>query len=295
MVCEFTELQGIIGAHYARIQGESPEVCDIIRDQYKHVEELTSPLGAVFALADKIDLIVSLFGIGKEPTGSKDPFALRRAAIGVLKIIIKYEITMDLEIIIRKSFVRLGEKVANLVPDTVERVISFIMDRLKIVLKEDGLRHDVVKSALSTALSSSECEILSICYKANIMNDVLKNEIGEKLITIYRRAKNIIQNNAGETAVVDESLFSETDEKKLFGAIGNLEKSLNNLENSDSSIVEKFKNKLTTCISVEDVISNFFINVLVNAEDEKIQKNRINMLVKLVSLFDESLPEISNL
>ena len=103
-VCEFAELQGIIGAHYARIQGENNEVCDAIRDQYKPIEEVSSLLSALYSLADKIEIITGFFAIGKEPTGSKDPFALRRAAIGILKIIKKYNLDVDLKSIVQRTF-----------------------------------------------------------------------------------------------------------------------------------------------------------------------------------------------
>ena len=97
MVYEFTELQGIMGAHYARIQGENESVCTAIREQYKQGDEITSPFSALFSLIDKVEIITSFFAIGKEPTGSKDPFALRRSAISILKIIKNYNIKVDLE------------------------------------------------------------------------------------------------------------------------------------------------------------------------------------------------------
>ncbi|MDR1235970.1 MAG: glycine--tRNA ligase subunit beta, partial [Holosporaceae bacterium] len=148
MVCEFTELQGVMGAHYAKIQGENFEVCDAIRDQYRPTHEITSRLSVLLSLADKIELITSFFAIGKEPTGSKDPFALRRAAIGILKIVENFRFNFDLKKLILLAFEQLP--VPNLKADTVDRVYGFIFDRLKVVLKESGIQHNVVNAMTAT-------------------------------------------------------------------------------------------------------------------------------------------------
>jgi glycyl-tRNA synthetase beta chain len=293
MVCEFTELQGIMGAHYACAQGESEEVCAIIRDQYKPVEELSSLLSAIFSLADKIDVITSLFAIGKEPTGSKDPFALRRAAIGVLKIIQKYELVIDIRSLVGRSIRSLEKQLPELSTDAgekiSEKVVSFILDRLKIFLKERGIQHNVV----TAVITSSRGEILSICQKAEILNEAVKSLVGEKLVTIYKRARNITENCSCEN--IDETLLMEPSEKRLFDEIGTLQANLEELERSKLSHIEMFQRKLGVYIKMEEVRSDFFDCVLVNAEDKKIQQNRISILMKLVYVFDKFLPEISHL
>lgn len=286
MVCEFTELQGIIGAHYARLQGEKKEVCEIIRDQYKSIDEISSAVAAIFSLADKIDVITGFFAIGKEPTGSKDPFALRRAAIGIIKIIKKYDLSIDLKEIIRRTFNQLSLTISDIKVDTVAKVMAFISDRLKVVLKENGIQDDIINAVIS-----ANNDILQIFKKSEILNEAFKVEIGEKLISIYRRAKNIIQNNQENN--IDESLFIEVDEKNLFDATNTLKKSLVDLEKLNLDIIEKFKSKLTVCILMENSMSNFFNNVLVNIDDEKIQKNRTALLTNLISVLDDALPEIS--
>ena len=288
MVCEFTELQGIMGAHYACFQGESEEVCDIIRDQYKMVDDLYSPLCALYSMADKIDAITSLFAIGKIPTGSKDPFALRRAAIGIVKIIMKYGINIDLRKIIEKTFERLRQdSKENMSPNTVDCVITFIADRLRVVLKEDGIEHDVISSVMAVPQ-----DIQSMQKKAKILNAALKSEIGEQVISIYKRAKNIVQGNSG--TLVDESLFIEKAEKTFFEEIKDFEKSMIELEDSNLNVVDKFDEKLKCSLNTEKATSEFFTNVLVNANDEKIQKNRIGILAQFVAVFNRFLPEIAN-
>ena len=288
MVCEFTELQGIMGAHYARCQGESTEVCEIIRDQYKTVDELYSPLCALYSMADKIDVITGLFAIGKMPTGSKDPFALRRAAIGIIKIILKYEMNIDLYRVIKKSFDRLkqdSEKI-ELDPKTVDNVMTFIFDRLRVVLKESGINHDVVNAVLAVPQ-----DIQSIQKKAKILDAILKDEAGQKIISIYKRARNIVQGSSG--TFVDRSLFSQKEENLFFEGIKNLEEDFRNLDNKNIGIIDKFEAKLKRCLQMENVMSEFFANVLVNADDKSIKENRIGILAKLVAVFNNSLPEIA--
>ncbi len=286
MVCEFTELQGIIGAHYAQLQGEKVEVCEIIRDQYKSIENISSIAAALFSLADKIEIVTGFFAIGKEPTGSKDPFALRRATIGILKIIKKYDLSIDLKEIIQRAFDKLCLSIENLNKNTVEKVMEFILDRLKVVLKENDIQHEVINAVIFV-----NNDILQIFKKAEILNEAFKVEIGKKLISIYKRAKNIIQNKQRDSIV--EFLLKEAEEKNLFAATDALKKSIDDLEKLNINPIEKFSKKLTICISMEKVMSNFFNNVLVNTDDEKVQKNRVSLLTNLISVLDSALPEIS--
>lgn len=278
MVCEFTELQGIIGGYYAQIQGENPAVSNAIRDQYRTVDEISSLVSALLALTDKIEIITSFFAIGKEPTGSKDPFALRRAAIGILKIIQKQEITLDLRDIVSKTFNQLN--IPNKNENTVNNVISFIMGRLQVLLKDAGISSEIAKSIVN-----SESDVLKAIKKAQILNEVLQSELGSKLVSQFKRARNIIQTDA-TLSVVDESLLIDADEQALFNAITMLEKRVTDLE-KDASLdsCDKFKRQLTEIIAIEPYVSNFFTNVLVNATDKKVQLNRLAILNKLLYIF----------
>lgn len=281
MVYEFTELQGIMGAHYARIQGENPEVCTAIREQYLQGDELSSLISAFYSLVDKIELITSFFAIGKEPTGSKDPFALRRAAISILKIIKKYEIKVDLGKLSQKAFEQLPESDLN--PKTVDRVISFIMERFKVLLKDSGIDHDIVQS-----LISNSHDILLIYQKSSILNEIMKTTKGEKLMLGYKRAKNIIGDN--NSTEVSKLLFSEDAEKVLFDKINELETQLSEIEQQEADICAQFGKGVEACVGVEESISDFFDKVLVNADDRVVKQNRLNMLTKLVSLFSKVVP-----
>ena len=279
MVCEFTELQGIMGGHYARIQEENAAVCDAIRDQYKAADDITAPVSALLALADKIEIITSFFAIGKEPTGSKDPFALRRAAIGILKIIKSQNLNINLRNIVQKTLNQL--KIKELKVDTVNNVMLFIMDRLKVLLKDSGVSHEIAK-----AVTVNENDVLQAFRKADILNEVLHSEIGEKLISEYKRAKNITL-GATANAEVDESVFSEQSENELYLAIKNLEQNILSLEKaSDIDSCEKFKRQLSAFIEIEPKVSEFFEKVLVNADDEKVRQNRLALLNKLIAVFN---------
>lgn len=288
MVYEFTELQGIMGAHYARIQGENPEVCTAIREQYLQGDELSSPISALFSLVDKIELITSFFAIGKEPTGSKDPFALRRAAISILKIIRKYNIEADLETLSQKAFEQLPGSNLNptentLNPNTVERVIAFIMERFKVLLKDDGIDHDIVLSLINNSR-----DVLLIYQKSAILNEIMKTPKGEKLMSGYKRAKNIIGNNS--TTEVSKLLFSEGEESALFDKISELETRLSEIELQESDICVQFEKQVEACVGLEEHISDFFDKVMVNTEDQVVKQNRLNMLTKLVLLFSKVVP-----
>ncbi len=281
MVYEFTELQGIMGAHYARIQGENSEVCTAIREQYLQGDELSSPISAFYSLVDKIELITSFFAIGKEPTGSKDPFALRRAAISILKIIKKYDIDVDLEKLIREAFEQLPGTDLNL--DTVEKVLAFIMERFKVLLKDSGIDHDIVSS-----LTSSSNDVLLIYQKSAILNEIMKTSKGEKLMSGYKRAKNIIGNNS--STEVSAVLMSENEEKVLFDKINKLETRFSEIELQETDICAQFEKELDACVGMEESISDFFDKVLVNSEDCVVKQNRLNMLTKLVLLFSKVVP-----
>ena len=278
MVYEFTELQGIMGAHYARIQGENSEVCKAIREQYLQGDEVSSPISAFYSLVDKIELITGFFAIGKEPTGSKDPFALRRAAISILRIIKKYDIKVDLEKLSQKAFEQLPGSDLN--PKIVERVIAFIMERFKVLLKDSGVDHDIVKS-----LVNNSHDVLLIYQRSTILNEIMKTPKGEKLMLGYKRARNIIGDNT--STEVSKLLFSEDAEEILFDRINKLETQLFEIEQQDSDVCAQFEKEVEACIDMEESISTFFDKVLVNTEDSVVKQNRLNMLTKLVRLFSK--------
>ncbi|MDR2107072.1 MAG: glycine--tRNA ligase subunit beta [Holosporaceae bacterium] len=275
MVGEFAELQGVMGGHYARIQGEDPEVCDAVSDQYLPADEITRKLSALLSLADKIEIITSFFAVGKEPTGSKDPFALRRAAIGILKIIKNFEPEFNLKNVIRTAL----EQLPSTNPNVVERVCDFIADRLRVLLKESGIGHEVVNSVVN-----DENSVLTIFRKAVTLDTFFRTESGEKLLSAHRRLKNIIMSN--RETVTDEKLAVAEEEIALLRSIEELEQTFSETEKGPGTFAEKLTRQLSACAKTEKSLINFFDKVLVNAEDEKIRQNRLNILTRLSRIFD---------
>ncbi|GHT90681.1 glycine--tRNA ligase beta subunit [Alphaproteobacteria bacterium] len=292
MVSEFPELQGIMGSYYAAQQGEHESICAAIGEQYKTIDEINSPLGALFSLADKIEIITSFFAIGKEPTGSKDPFALRRAAIGLIRIIRKYNISLDLYGVIQKTFEKLNSSFEGLNPNTVESAYSFIMERLKVTLKESGISHEIVASVIAAEKNTtSKKDINRIFDKAEVLNQTLQSAEGENLISCYRRSKNILdpyekENPSGEIHC-DRSLCVEQCEYDLLDALDSLELSLDAVEGSNLDFCEKLRKKISLCASIEKKTTTFFEDILINVDDEKLRRNRISILQKLTSIFDQ--------
>ncbi|MDR2158091.1 MAG: glycine--tRNA ligase subunit beta [Holosporaceae bacterium] len=274
MVGEFSELQGIMGAYYARIQGENSDVCDAIRDQYRPADEITKNLSGLLSLADKIELITGFFAIGKEPTGSKDPFALRRAAIGIIKIVKNFNLLFDLKEIIQKAFEQLPG--TDLKPDAVEKVHDFILDRLKIVLKELGISPEAANS-----VATSDNPIPTIYRRAEILNDFLNRDSGKKLLEMHKRIKNIVQSNDDD--FVNETLLKEKEEINLLEKIQELEKNLLNIRG--------FEDQLAVCLTVEKQLIDFFDKILVNTRDERVRQNRRNLLTKLSFVFNSVMKD----
>ncbi|MDR0580722.1 MAG: glycine--tRNA ligase subunit beta [Holosporaceae bacterium] len=281
MVCEFPELQGIMGARYARIQKESPDVCAAIRDQYRPATEISNRVSALFSMADKIELIATFFAIGKEPTGSKDPFALRRAAIGILKIIEKFQFDLDLKRIVERAILQLSNNCLK--SDTVERVYSFILDRLKAVLKESGVQQNILN-----AVASHEDRILYIFLKSRILNDIVRDDLGEKLLSAHKRMKNLVLSN--NCTFIDEKLFQEREEVILWEKINELEKALLEIKNNGGNFDERFRKQLSACMKIEQTLADFLDNVLVNVDDEQIRQNRLSLLTKLFFIFNGIIP-----
>lgn len=265
MVCEFTELQGIMGGHYARLQGEDPAVWAAIRDQYKMADDQTEFVSALFYIADHIELISGFFAIKKTPTGTKDPFALRRAAIGIVKIIRKFEMNIDLRKLVEST---LNCFTCSDKDEVVKNIVDFVCDRLKVLLKNEGIAHEIVAS-----LIDNDSNILMVCRKAVTLNDFLQTDNGIKLHLCYKRARNIVGDNSDVR--VDEKLLQETEEKDLFAKISSFQENV--------KCAEGIKAYLDMSVKMIPEVEAFFDKVLVNADEEKLKQNRINLLTLFLS------------
>ena len=268
MVGEFPEVQGIMGGYYAQWQGEAPKVCSAIREQHMTASEVSSTFSALFFIMDRLDFITSFFAIGKEPTGSKDPFALRRAAINILQTIKKFELNISLIPIVETAFANLNLKDAD--ENVPRKVEEFIRDRLKIILKNQSTNFEMIDE-----LMKSKDNVITVFQKSEILD---KNAGALKqLMECCKRAKNIVQEN--EDAFVDDSLLEEDAEKKLHTALKTFEQTNHDCKN----IAENFQQNINDARKLVEVVSEFFEKILVNTEDQNLRKNRMNLLTKFLS------------
>lgn len=279
MVSEFAELQGIIGYYYAQNDGEPEEVALALNEQYmpRFSGDVlpSSTTGAVLAIADKLDTIVGLFAIGQPPTGSKDPFALRRAALGILRIIVEKELDLDLVETITSASQNFGQ--LKIQGELVAQVFDFLLDRFKAWYQAEGISSEVFLSVF--ALKPSKPLEFDLRIKA--VSSFSKLAESQSLAAANKRVSNILQKEkTADDIAIDPALFSEQAEKDLAAEVAR-QKAL---------VLPLFQAKdytkgLESLASTKDVIDNFFDAVLVMDDDLKVRANRIALLAQLRSLF----------
>ncbi len=268
VVSEFPELQGIMGYYYA-IDKEGEQVAEAIRDHYKPLgpndKVPTNNVTITVALADKIDTLVGMFSVGEKPTGSKDPYALRRAALGIIRIIIENDLRIPL---------------ANLLKS--QELLEFIIDRLKVQLKDQGIRYDYINA--SATKSDDICVILLL---AKALENFLNTVDGANLLTAYRRAVNILNKEEGKDGShykqsPDEALFKTKEEKDLYNSIKEIEPKFDNYLRD-----EKYEELMRLLSQVREPLDLFFDKVMVNVEETETRKNRLRLLSSLRSFMDK--------
>ncbi len=265
MVGEFPELQGVMGRYYALSQGEKQEVADAIRDHYKPQGPSDSvPTAAVsicVALADKLDTLLSMFAIGEKPTGSKDPFALRRAALGVIRIVLENNLRLPLRAVIPE--------------DVRDDMLSFLHERLNVQMKDQGIPHDVI----AAVVAGGDDDLLRIVARARALQDFLDTEDGANLLAAYRRAANILgmeekkDGTAYLATQIDHAALSTPEEKALVDALSRVSSIVDECMNA-----EKFSNAMQHMAELRGPVDAFFEHTMVNADDKKIRANRLRML-----------------
>ena len=288
LVGEFPELQGILGGYFAEIQGFEKEVCAAIKEHYlPHGTDSKipkKPYSIALSLSDKIDTLIGFFAIGLKPTSSKDPYALRRLAIGVIKIILENKIKLKLRDFINYSCqLYINQNVSLDLKNVQKHVASFFYDRFKNYMKDNGIRHDIIESA---TLSYNLDNILKIYTKASILNKLISKEVGVDVIFNYKRAFNILINETKNidtdiSGNVDPGLFKNDFEKNLYKKINNIRKDFTNVGKEDD-----YKGLLLNLASVKKEVTDFFENVIVNDNDLVIKKNRLELLKMLCKTFD---------
>ncbi|WP_411974850.1 glycine--tRNA ligase subunit beta [Sulfitobacter faviae] len=280
MVYEFPELQGLMGSYYARKAGMSDSVADAAKDHYAPLgpsdDVPTAPVSIAVALAEKIDKLTGFWAIDEKPTGSKDPFALRRAALGVIRILVENDVSLSLNDVLGQSAEIVGERDAGRA-DTAD-ILGFIHDRLKVYLRDQGIRHDVIDACI--AMDGSD-DLTLLVKRARALSETLKTDDGENLIQGFKRANNILS-QAEEADGVEYSFgadpkFAETEaEKDLFAALDKAEAKI-----TPAMAAHDFSTAMAAMAELRGPIDAFFEAVQVNAENPTVRRNRLNLLSRI--------------
>ena len=279
MVGEFPGLQGIMGRYYAQHDGESAEVANALDDYYKprfSGDDLPGSITSqALAIADRLDTLVGIFAIGQSPTGDKDPFALRRAALGVLRIIIEKQLDLDLLHLV-KIAAEQHEKTIK-AHEAEMPVFEYMLDRLHAYYLDKGLRPDVLDAVLSTKPTKP----LDFNNRLLAVDAFRKLDDAESLAAANKRIGNILKKVEGQLPdSVDEKVLVESAEKTLFQALTTLDDKVQTLIDA-----EKYQEALSELASLRKEVDMFFDDVMVMAEDEKLKNNRVALLNKLHGLF----------
>ncbi|MBK6756671.1 MAG: glycine--tRNA ligase subunit beta [Moraxellaceae bacterium] len=279
MVGEFPELQGIAGYYYAQHDGEGEEVALALNEQYlpKFSGDVlpSTATGLAVAIADKLDTLVGIFGINQPPTGSKDPFGLRRAAIGLLRIIIEKELTLDITVLSQQAVNAYGSKLSN--ANTVNEVFEFLLGRYRAMYEEQNIGVDVIQAVQTlkpTQPLDFDRRIKAVANFRNLAE-------AEALAAANKRVANILsKDGVTVTGAVDNRLLSEAAEQTLAAQVAKLQAELTPLFAAGD-----YTPALTALAALRAPIDSFFDTVMVNADDLAIRQNRLNLLASLRALF----------
>jgi glycyl-tRNA synthetase beta chain len=278
---EFPDVQGVMGKYYALNDGEDEAVAVALYEQYMPRfagDSLpSSGVSAAVALADKLDTLVGIFGIGQLPKGDKDPFALRRAAIGVLRIITELSLPLDLDVLVAKAVDVYGDKLTN--TDTQLQVVDFVLGRFTALLQDQDVAIDVIQ-AVAARRPTKPADYLA---RVNAVAQFKTLDEAEALAAANKRVANILAKQNVDLAgdvTIDASLLAEEAEKALFNALESVQGEVNAALPS-----QDYARILTALATLRNVIDTFFDNVMVMAEDEAVKRNRLALLLLLRQLF----------
>ena len=288
MVGEFPELQGVMGRYYALAAGRTPEVADAARDHYSPLgpsdDVPTAPVSVAVALADKLDTLTGFWAIDEKPTGSKDPFALRRAALGVIRLVLAKDLRLALNDALAKARDIVGEREgrdgARSLAD-INELMSFFHDRLKVFLRDEGIRHDVIDACL--AMPGSD-DLTLLVKRARALSGFMATEDGENLIQGYKRANNILTQAEEKDGVeysfgADVKYAEGAEEKALFAALDKAE-----AEIAPAMKAEDFGAAMAAMAALRAPIDAFFTAVQVNSDNQVVRRNRLNLLSRIRSI-----------
>ena len=278
MVFEFTDTQGVMGMHYARHDGEDAEVAVALNEQYMPRfagDELPKSLVAsAVALADKFDTLTGIFGIGQAPKGSADPFALRRAALGALRIIVEKNLPLDLEDLVKKSAALFGDKLTN--QNVVADVVDFMLGRFRAWYQDEGIAVDVIQAVLArrpTRPADFDARVRAVSHFRTL-------DSSEALAAANKRVSNILAKSDTAIGEINLTACVEPAEKALSEAVLALRTEVQPLiaQGDYTTVLDKLAN-------LRAPVDSFFDNVMVNAEDPALRQNRLAILNTLQGLF----------
>jgi glycyl-tRNA synthetase beta chain len=298
VVGEFPEVQGLMGKYYALAQGEDAAVAAACEDHYKPQGPAdrvpTDPISVAVALADKIDTLVGFWAIDEKPTGSKDPYALRRAALGVIRLILDNALRLTLQDVVVQHVNRILQDQVSKVDPTATRdsrlpfspqaigadLLSFFADRLKVQLREQGARHDLVDAVFSLG---GQDDLLLVVRRVEALGRFLDTDDGKNLLAGTKRASNILaieekKDKRAFDGAPNVGLYSLPEEKALADAID-----LVKVEASVAVMNEDFESAMSFMATLRPAVDAFFDKVKVNDDEPKVRENRLKLLNEIRS------------
>ena len=282
MVGEFPELQGIIGGYYATHDGEHTHVAQAIRDQYTphgptdHVP--SHHVSIVLGLADRLDMLTTFFAAGEKPSGSGDPFALRRAALGIIRLIRENTLRLNLTQLLTYAAENLPASLCKSFDSTV--LSQFIIERLRVQLRSEGIRHDCLTAVFNNA---TDIDILQLLNRTQALQEMLETEDGSNLLAATRRAANILtiesKNDGPHHRTVNPSLLQQKEEHALFTQLEHITPEIKLALHE-----ERFTEAMHKIASLRQTLDNFFSAVTVNTSDVHLRLNRLYLLHHIVKI-----------
>ena len=288
LVGEFPELQGVMGGYFADSQGFDNDISLAISEHYLPLgldgKLPKKPFSVALALTDKLDTLVGFFGIDQKPTSSKDPYALRRLALGIIRLLVENNKEFKIRDYINYSSLLYEEQGFKLNNQFLQKELSnFLLDRIKYYMKEKNIRSDIIESSIN---SFGIDHLTKIYKKASTLNKVINKPTGIDIVSSYKRASNILEDELKNkkfelSNTTDPGIFKNDYEKNLYKKINELRKYFAN-----TSLKENYNLTLDNLAASKTVIFDFFDNVIVNDEDQNIKKNRLELLQMLCKTFD---------
>ena len=284
MVAEFPILQGVMGRYHALNDGENADVATAIAEHYGPLGPNdncpSAPVSIAVALADRIDTLVGFFGIKEFPTGSKDPYALRRSALGVIRLILENDLRINLSGIFEFAGQQYGQWDQGQFAEISGDLLNFLNDRLTVALRKKGFPHDLVNALFARG---GEDDLWRLVQKAKSLKEFLETDDGANLLVAYRRAHNIVRieekkDSERYSGKVDENLFSRDEERELWIRLNEVEQA-----NPSKPDMAEFDQVLSVLAKLRRPVDRFFGEVTVNCDDSDLRKNRLRLLSEIAS------------